>query len=1300
MLKKILSLILAGVILFSSGAVAFAADFAETTEDASVDATSEVSDAEELLQISKDLGLIGQEKKGNDPLFNDDLEEAIKIIRPDTYTKYVNAASNKISLSALMQRIWISAGKPIFDNDESGGEITNNKLDYAGLYCSMMGFVDNKMLTQNDEFINCSLAAEILLKYYFNVWIEIEDKVETEKKVQTLIKTKNNPDSYQQSNINSDFTITEISYCEKNDSIIFEFSVKRVTKYAVLSKKKLTKSQYESIMGIPVPANGEVLQGFQKFIIKRIELLDDLKSGKKTDNSLQKCTLNASKLCAILTGEENSDGANDNNNGEVNLDYNNDGEINLLDPYFSDIEKISVIFKFDESTVEKTINNLDLNIADLLSDKCENTYFYMSWTIDNITKWRYVNKDGNVRWYKEDDECDYGYYKDCFNPNVSLYNITSKNITFVKAEWTDSDSFDYVINSDNQTATITGYPGTGTEVIIPPIIDGYTVTGIDDMAFYGCSSVTSIIIPDSISWIGWSAFGDCTNLTSVIIGSGVISIDDYAFRDCTSLKNINVDSNNKCYTSVQGVLFTKDMKTLVRYPCAKIGQNYVIPSSVTSVENGAFEDCINLTSISLSDNLKRIGDCAFAYCKSLKNISIAEGTTRIGNCAFSGCTDLVSVSVPNSVTSIGVNAFDTKKTLTVYCYKNSCTERYAQSNNINYKCFTPASDFKYTVDEATKTAIITGYPGTGAEVIIPPSIDGYSVTGIDNSAFNCCEIITSVILPSSITKIGSWAFNYCKSLKRIDVFGDSNYYTSIDGVLFTKDKKTIVRYPCAKEGKEYIIPSGVKKIYDSCFNDTSLVSITIPYGVTNIGSGAFLYSDSLTSINLPTSLKNIGDSAFLYCKSLTSIDIPKSVTSIGHSAFASTGLTSITIPDSVTSIETSVFAFCKDLESVTIPDSVTSISEWAFYESYYVTIYCNSGSYAESYAKSNSINYKCFTPASDFKYTKDKSTKTATITGYPGTGAEVIIPPSIDGYSVTGIGDSAFRDCTSLENIFIPESVKSMGMYALYGCTNLKNITIPERLINKGDADLDGKITSYDVNLIEDHLDKISTLNSVQRKFADVDGDEEITENDTLTISKYFWGLICTIDMSKYTTYAIGDVDGDGVVTADDKALIEKYLNNQVILDENQINAADVDKDGKVTISDSTAIEKYASAVAYLTNVMSKYKREPAYYDEERNGYIHHSYINRLNGDYINSEIILHKCADYQYSKGDVDGDGRITVRDAILVQKCSLLLMAFDNDSHKNAADVNDDGKADIVDATIIQKCALGITVKYLTCS
>ncbi len=347
-------------------------------------------------------------------------------------------------------------------------------------------------------------------------------------------------------------------------------------------------------------------------------------------------------------------------------------------------------------------------------------------------------------------------------------------------------------------------------------------------------------------------------------------------------------------------------------------------------------------------------------------------------------------------------------------------------------------DLYYNLDAANQTAQVTSqnssYPfwsTTITTAIIPASVEynsvtytvtsiggafaycsgltsvtiGNSVTSIGEYAFYYCTGLTSVTIPNSVTSIGRWAFDGCTGLTSIDVASDNSNYCSVDGVLFNKDKTTLIRYPGGKQGA-YTIPNSVTSIGNYAFNECyGLTSVTIPNSVTSIGDFAFEGCTSLTSVTIGNSVTSIGESAFSNCTGLTSITIPNSVTSIGYNAFhRCTGLTSVTIGNSVTRIGSGAFAYCTGLTSVNIPNSVTTIEYYAF-----------SGCTGLTSPVYNAHVF-AFMP-----------------TSYSGA---YTIPDGIE-----SIAGGAFSNCTGLTSVTIPNSVTSTGRWAFEGCTSLTSIT-------------------------------------------------------------------------------------------------------------------------------------------------------------------------------------------------------------------------------------------------------------------
>ena len=459
------------------------------------------------------------------------------------------------------------------------------------------------------------------------------------------------------------------------------------------------------------------------------------------------------------------------------------------------------------------------------------------------------------------------------------------------------------ITFDRKTGTITDCDSMVTKANIPQKIEGVAVKSIGANAFNNQQHLESVTIPDGVTSIGERAFCSSGVLTSVKIPDSVTSIGAYAFDTCSSLTNVTIPNG---VTSIEEHTFDS---------CISL-TSVTIPDSVTSIGEGAFYDCSSLTSVTIPDSVTSIGDYAFYGCKSLTSVAIPDRVTCIGNSAFWKCTSLASVTIPDSVTSIGEQAFQGCESLTSVTIPDSVT-------SISSYTFASCTSLTSVTIPNSVTSIgefAFRYCKSLTSVAIPNS-----VTSIGERAFSECTSLTSVTIPDSVTSIGVGAFASCTSLTGIWVAeGNSHYSSDASGVLFSKDKTTLVQCP------------------------GTLAACMIPDSVTSIVGYAFAGCTSLTNVTIPDSVTSIGSHAFSYCKSLTSVTIPDSVTSIGGSAFGNcTSLTSVTIPDSVTSIGDWAFSHCTSLTSVTIPDSVTSINWYAFYNCKSLTDVYYAGSEAQ-----------------------------------------------------------------------------------------------------------------------------------------------------------------------------------------------------------------------------------------------------------------------------------------------------------------------------------------------------------------
>ena len=416
----------------------------------------------------------------------------------------------------------------------------------------------------------------------------------------------------------------------------------------------------------------------------------------------------------------------------------------------------------------------------------------------------------------------------------------------------------------------------------------------------------------------------------------VTSIDEYAFNECSELTSVTIPNS---VTSLGSDAFSG---------CSGL-TSISIPNSLTSISTSAFSGCTGLTSITLPNSLTGIDGYSFSGCTGLTSVTIPDNVTMIAYNAFSGCTGLTSISLGDGLQYIGEYAFQNCYNLTSitipksltgighYAFKGCGGLKMVNITDLAAWCgisFSWEADKFYQRDYTSNPLFLAKHLFlNGVEITELEIPDG--VTEIGDIAFINCTSLTSVSFPHTDEMwIGSSAFYQCTGLTSVKISDLSTWLNMrFDDVSSNPLYYAHKLYLNGNEVKHLIIPSGETTIRGFVFNGcTSLTSVTIPYSVKSIEKFAFYQCSGLTSLNLTDGLQSIGDRAFYECSSLTSLTLPNSVTSIEPFAFyGCSNLASVTFPNGFYKIENSVFQGC-GLTSVTIPNSVVTIGNNAFFD--------------------------------------------------------------------------------------------------------------------------------------------------------------------------------------------------------------------------------------------------------------------------------------------------------------------------------------------------------------------------------
>ena len=448
--------------------------------------------------------------------------------------------------------------------------------------------------------------------------------------------------------------------------------------------------------------------------------------------------------------------------------------------------------------------------------------------------------------------------------------------------------------------------------------------------------IGKLVIDDSITEIGNDGLNGLTKLEVIVLPDN-IKLDQFALQN-TGIKSVGPKGS---------------------------GASVELPTCITSIDEGVFYKCEDLSKVVIGDKITKISQNAFFYCSKLSKVAMLDNVEEIGDRAFCGCSQL-EIWVPDTVKSVGDWAFGGVK---VVCYLGNLPTKEWCSSDIfhkfnavgvcqicNYHKY--SSDSEITLND--KNAYLIGYSkNTIEELNIPESVDfegkKYKIVGVDDNTFSKdtkikkatfsnsilkigkyvlrdCSNLEEVYIPENTTNIGNGFVYNCVKLNKINISNTNSKYMDVDGICYSKDGSILIAAPIGRNYTNFKISDSVSELGQNCFVNTSIESIEIPSKITTIGAGALQQCSKLKSVNIKANVLTL-PSDFCYKSSeLVSVTFSNSIKTIEHGCFKECSkLTNLILPTSLEKLGYSAFQDCNSLKSIYIPQTVNSIGASAFF---------------------------------------------------------------------------------------------------------------------------------------------------------------------------------------------------------------------------------------------------------------------------------------------------------------------------------------------------------------------------------
>lgn len=574
-----------------------------------------------------------------------------------------------------------------------------------------------------------------------------------------------------------------------------------------------------------------------------------------------------------------------------------------------------------------------------------------------------------------------------------------------------------------------------TSVTIPASVKNTDVIGIGNQAFEGCSlqSVTFESGTEPLT-IGKSAFSVSSwaenPMTTITLPARLASFTDADGNVIAPLANgrdvfsyihtsFSVEEGSTVYAAKDGVLYNADMTELLFCPQAKEGA-VVLPATLKKISSYAFDSCRGVTSVDFTAcvALEEIGEYAFRWCDKLTSITLPDSVTKIEKFAFAQCQGVTDIRLPASITDFDKDIIDGCLSLT----------NLTMGEGGNYKM---TDGILFTADG--KTLVYCTKAFKSANYTVPDGVEC-----IAEEAFKSNYTLTSLVLPASLTRVDSTAFNGCRNLSSVTftpgteplVIGYNSFaYTGLASLTIPARTISIDADAFSGDGAltSVTFESGSKLAYVGAraFAGTYISTISLPTSVREIGDSAFSGCYALTSVTLPEGVIKAGESLFYGCVKLETVTLPASLTELGIYAFRDcTALRVVNFAKGIrlSTLHVGTFTNCTALESIELPASLSEIPD--------------RDDSIQGYEGNKGLFAGC---TSLRRVTFETGSKCARIGNYAfeGTSIESFTIPA----SVSAIGEYAFHE-TALTSVTIPNTVTSLGVSAFEKCDNLSAVTL------------------------------------------------------------------------------------------------------------------------------------------------------------------------------------------------------------------------------------------------------------------